>query len=227
MSANKKVHYSINALLKPLHRVLISLLFSLAAFFIFKNAIHSLLILIVFLWDIFAFSFVASSWIVFFSFSVDDIKHHARQEDGSRIFVFVIVLLSSFASMFTVLLLMLSKDYSQISAFSYLIIVIVAILSSWSLVHTTFTFHYAKLFYNDDEMGSPVGEGLEFPKEKKPDYIDFAYFSFVIGMTFQVSDVEISSRIIRRTALLHGLLSFCLNTFVVALTINIIAGLNK
>lgn len=70
-------------------------------------------------------------------------------------------------------------------------------------------------------------EGLNFPQEKQPDYIDFAYFSFVIGMTFQVSDVQINSRIIRRTALAHGLLSFALNTFVVALTINLIAGLTK
>ncbi|HYM93050.1 MAG TPA: DUF1345 domain-containing protein [Chitinophagaceae bacterium] len=67
---------------------------------------------------------------------------------------------------------------------------------------------------------------MDFPKkgQEKPDYLDFVYFSFVIGMTFQVSDVAITSRIIRRVALLHGLLAFCINTFVVALTINLIAG---
>jgi uncharacterized membrane protein len=66
---------------------------------------------------------------------------------------------------------------------------------------------------------------LIFPGKMKPDYLDFAYFSFVLGMTFQVSDVEIASQRIRRIALVHGLLSFTLNTFVVALTINLIAGL--
>ncbi|UAY52868.1 DUF1345 domain-containing protein [Ferruginibacter albus] len=64
-----------------------------------------------------------------------------------------------------------------------------------------------------------------FPNEPKPDYLNFAYFSFVIGMTFQVSDVQVSDRHIRRTVLAHGILSFALNTFVVALTINLIAGL--
>ena len=99
---------------------------------------------------------------------------------------------------------------------------------SWIMVHTLFGFHYAHLYYGDDTNDpSSHAEGLEFPKEKKPDYLDFAYFAFVIGMTFQVSDVDITGRSIRRVALLHGLLSFGLNTFVVALTINLIAGLLK
>ena len=69
--------------------------------------------------------------------------------------------------------------------------------------------------------------GLIFPGEDKPDYLDFAYFSFVLGMTFQVSDIQISSKPLRKLALLHGILSFGFNTIIVALTINIIAGLNK
>lgn len=66
-----------------------------------------------------------------------------------------------------------------------------------------------------------------FPSENIPDYLDFAYFSFVIGMTFQVSDIQITDKKIRRLVLLHGLISFILNTFVVALTVNFIAGLSK
>jgi uncharacterized membrane protein len=82
------------------------------------------------------------------------------------------------------------------------------------------------MYYDDaPDDQSKSAEGLEFPEEDCPDYLDFAYFSFVIGMTFQVSDVQITSRIIRKQVLLHGLLSFALNTFVVALTINLIAGL--
>ena len=95
------------------------------------------------------------------------------------------------------------------------------------MLHTIFTLHYAHLYYSKTTNEDAATAGLDFPKEKKPDYIDFAYFSFVIGMTFQVSDVQINSRIIRRTALAHGLLAFALNTFVVALTINLIAGLSK
>ena len=99
-------------------------------------------------------------------------------------------------------------------------------MTSWVMLHTIFTLHYAHLYYSKIK-DNPTVSGLDFPEEKKPDYIDFAYFSFIIGMTFQVSDVQINSRIIRRTALAHSLLAFALNTFVVALTINLIAGLTK
>ena len=68
--------------------------------------------------------------------------------------------------------------------------------------------------------------GLNFPEDNNPDYLDFAYFSFVMGCTFQVSDVEITSKRIRRIAMVHGILSFILNTFVIALTINLIAGIS-
>ena len=100
------------------------------------------------------------------------------------------------------------------------LIAVGSMISSWALVHTLYTFHYAHLYYK-----TKGGKGLDYPGDEKPDYLDFAYFSFVMGCTFQVSDVEISSKEIRRVALFHGLLSFALNTFVVALTINIIAGL--
>ena len=94
-------------------------------------------------------------------------------------------------------------------------------------MHTIFTFHYAHLYYFKNMDDTTEGKPLDFPGKTKPDYLDFAYFSFVIGMTFQVSDIEIPSRTIRRTVLAHSLLSFALNTFVVALTINLIAGLRQ
>ena len=86
---------------------------------------------------------------------------------------------------------------------------------------------YAHAYYRkrDDDQESSEGEGVEFPDEKEPDFLDFAYFSFVIGMTCQVSDVQISSRGIRRLALVHGLLSFLFNTVILALTINLSSGL--
>jgi len=87
-------------------------------------------------------------------------------------------------------------------------------------VHTLYVFHYAHLYYGGQQVG-----GLDFPGNGEPDYVDFAYFSIVMGCTFQVSDVEISAKKIRHVAMFHGLLSFALNTFVVALTINIVAGL--
>jgi uncharacterized membrane protein len=179
------------------------------------------------LWDVFALTYIIISWIVFFTSTTEHITKKARIDDGGKFFVFFIVVFASFVSMMIVANLVISKDSLGMQEAVYLPIIIGGILLSWTLVHTTFCFHYAHLYYNNEQGTNNNVEGLEFPKEKNPDYIDFAYFSFVIGMTFQVSDVEISSRKIRRLALLHGLLAFVLNTFVVALTINLIAGLRK
>jgi uncharacterized membrane protein len=136
------------------------------------------------------------------------------------------ILVSAFASMFAVLLLMMSKHQQGGLPWLYVPVSIGGMLLSWVMVHTVFTFHYAHKYYDDDKQEkAKAAEGLDFPGDEKPDYLDFAYFSFVIGCTFQVSDVEITSKKIRRVALLHGLLSFLLNTFVVALTINFVASL--
>jgi uncharacterized membrane protein len=104
-----------------------------------------------------------------------------------------------------------------------------SVIVSWWMLHTVFTMSYAHLYYTStpdpDDAETEVIGGLQFPDEKKPDYLDFVYFSFVVGMTFQVSDVEISSRSIRRLVLLHGLISFAFNTAIVALSINVVSGL--
>ncbi|WP_249219387.1 DUF1345 domain-containing protein [Chitinophaga sp. HK235] len=211
--------------LHPLRRILISLSLTLgtAAILMLNHVQLSTLVFYMLLWDVFAISYITTGWIVFFKRSVTDIRNWARIDDGSRIFVTIILLLASFASMVTIVLLMVSGQEKE---GTYLPVAIIGILSSWAMVHTTYSFHYADLYYDDDvaDKSRHVG-GLDFPDEKHPDYLDFAYFSFVIGMTFQVSDVQISNRILRRSVLVHGLLSYILNTFVVALTINLIAGL--
>ena len=210
----------------PLQRVLISLLFSIATFLTIRHSSIPPLVSAVILWDVFAFTYLVSSWIILFNRSPEQIRHVAKKEDGSIAFVFTVILVSSFASMITVLILIISKKMSHNAEVYSLLVTVASVLLSWLMVHTTFTFHYAHLFY-DDHANDPSrhAEGLDFPAEKKPDYLDFAYFSFVLGMTFQVSDVQITSGKLRRVALFHGMLSFALNTFVVAFTINIIAGL--
>jgi uncharacterized membrane protein len=213
--------------MEPIHRVLISFFLSLISFLFIRKANFNWMMIGMVLWDVFALSYIITSWIVFFTSSITHITKRARQDDGSRFFVFLIVVFSSFACMVTVLLLIISKDAAHISKAIYLPVIVSGMLLSWTIVHTTFGFHYAHLYYDNDEGTEKKAAGLNFPEEKNPDYLDFAYFSFVIGMTFQVSDVEISSRTIRRQALVHGLLSFLLNTFVVALTINLIAGLKS
>jgi uncharacterized membrane protein len=104
-------------------------------------------------------------------------------------------------------------------------LVSITLLLSWLVTHVTFALRYAHEFYASDLGGPDVDRGLDFPGETEPDYLDFLYFSLVLGMTFQVSDVQITSRKLRRVAALHGLVSFLFNTVIVAFTVNIAAGL--
>jgi uncharacterized membrane protein len=104
-------------------------------------------------------------------------------------------------------------------------LVAVTLFLSWLMTHTTFAFRYAHEYYSRSAGRSEIDGGLEFPDEKRPDYLDFMYFSLVLGMTFQVSDVQITSRKLRRMATVHGVLSFLFNTIILALTVNLAAGL--
>ncbi|MEO6733964.1 MAG: DUF1345 domain-containing protein [Ferruginibacter sp.] len=211
----------------PLQRILLSIAISLTIFLLTRNNHLSWILNLTILWDVFALSFIVTSWVVFFTRPLSDIKKQANKEDGSRLFVLLSILVSSFASMVMVLLLMIKKDQPPGQGLLIILLSISGMVFSWIMVHTIFTFHYAHMYYYEGKDDTPGKDALVFPNEKTPDYLDFAYFAFVIGMTFQVSDVEINSRRIRRLAMAHGLLAFALNTFVVALTINLIAGLKK
>lgn len=211
--------------MRPIHRLIIGTVLVVITFLLIRHLVDSWLVKVMILWDVFCVAILINAWIVFFTCSPARIRKIASKEDGSRAFVFIVVLVSSMASMGIVLALINdSNPGSQQNL--YILVAIAGMLLSWIMVHTTFTFHYAYMYYGDDEEEPDThAEGLDFPDEKAPDYLDFAYFAFVIGMTFQVSDVEISARQIRRLALVHGLISFALNTFVVALTVNLIAGM--
>jgi uncharacterized membrane protein len=222
----KKEQNSIFLRMHPLHRIGVSLLFAVITFFLLQTQNIGSLLTVMTSWAIFSLCYLITAWVVLFTRSIPEIRKKAQSDDGSTSFVFIMVLVSSFASMFAVLLLLISKHQITNMHWLYIPVSIGGMLLAWIMVHTVFTFHYAHKYYdNDPEETTRAAEGLDFPGNDKPDYIDFAYFSFVIGCTFQVSDVEITSRKIRRIVLLHGLLSFALNTFVVALTINFIASL--
>ncbi|MCW3103101.1 MAG: putative rane protein [Bacteroidetes bacterium] len=227
MSVMKKTEKKDNAgvLLRmhPLHRIALGVLLSVITFFVLPKDVFSPPLIIVTLWIVYASTFLITSWIVLFRRPVHGIRKAAKTDDGSAPVVFALILLASFASLFTVLLLIISKDSGTPEHIISIPAAVLGMFVSWVMVHTVFTFHYAHIFYNEVKSGDH--KGLDFPDEEEPDYIDFAYFSFVIGCTFQVSDVQITSRKIRRLVFLHSLLSFGINTFVVALTINMIAGL--
>jgi uncharacterized membrane protein len=104
-------------------------------------------------------------------------------------------------------------------------LVAVTLLQSWLMMHVTFAYRYAHEYYEISGNGPAVDGGLKFPGEDPPDYMDMLYFALVLGMTFQVSDVVITSRKLRRLATLHGFLAFLFNTVILALTVNLAAGL--
>ena len=104
-------------------------------------------------------------------------------------------------------------------------LVAATLLLSWVVTHVVFAQRYVHEYYSTSRGHTQVDGGLQFPSDDTPDYWDFVYFSLVLGMTFQVSDVQITSRKLRRLATVHGLIGFLFNTVIVALTVNIAAGL--
>ncbi len=209
------------------YRVYISLI--LAAIVCF-SVLHTVSVstTILLTWMTFATAAIVMDWIIILKAHPRDFKKVAVLEDSSRTMIFILVIGASVVSLFAIIfLLKMTKGASREDVNGHIFLVIASVVTSWVLVHTLFSMRYAHMYYDtDDDNGNakPMG-GLEFPKEENPDYLDFVYFGFVIGMTFQVSDVEISDRQIRRLAWVHGMISFAFNTAIVALSINVISGL--
>ncbi|MEO8720289.1 MAG: DUF1345 domain-containing protein [Ginsengibacter sp.] len=175
-------------------------------------------------WDTFSFCMLLLTWITFFKTTSKQIREQAKVQDQSNSIIFIVVLISTLASFLAVFLLLVTKHDGN-SMMWRLPFAAAGMIFSWFLIHTIFTLRYAHIYYGDHPTKPNIHNGgLDFPNDLKPEYIDFAYFSFVLGMTFQVSDVEISSKRFRKLALLHGLISFAFNTIMIALTINVIAG---
>ena len=178
-------------------------------------------------WDTFSFSMIILSWLFFFSTTSKDLCSVVEKQDDGLKAIFVIILIAVCFSLFGTLVLLAQKNEYSANKIVHMIISLSPIFFSWILLHTMFTIRYAHLYHDHNKLntGSNVG-GIDFPGKIQPDYIDFAYFSFVIGMTFQVSDITISSQAIRRFVLMHSLISFVFNTIIVALTINTISNLS-
>jgi len=169
-------------------------------------------------WDVFAALYLVLAYIMMLRCDVAHIHRSAVLQDDGRFLILLLTALGSFAILAAIVLeLGVSK-----SSPSALILAIVTIVLSWAVVHTAFALHYAHEYYRGKKPG-----GLQFPsgdQHEDADYWDFVYFSFVIGMTAQVSDVGITDKIIRRTATVHGIISFVFNTALVALMVNIAAS---
>ncbi|WP_109126724.1 DUF1345 domain-containing protein [Dyella sp. C11] len=151
--------------------------------------------------------------------SPDLMRGQARKQDTGRWGVlWTSLLLTAFVS----LALTTEMGAAKGGDAKALVIAAVSIVLSWLFFNVMFAMHYAHGFYGD--FGKQH-EGLDFPGTKEPDYWDFTYFAVVIGMTFQVSDVQITSRYLRRVALMHSVIAFFFNVFIIAISVNIAAGL--
>lgn len=154
-------------------------------------------------------------------------RARAASEDPGRNIVFVVVLLAivfGFIAAFDILLPGQNGIDRHRAALFYAL-GFAAVALGWLLIHTLLIFRYAHLYYSRRGRGDADAGGLVFPGNDPPKDLDFAYFSFVLGMTFQVSDVQITAPRIRALALGHGLVSFAYNTAILALVVNAVAGL--
>ncbi len=167
---------------------------------------------------------LALSWIAMARCDASETAKRAAREDPGRKTVYVIILLTSAASLLAATPLARSAKGLAPQRETGLVIALclATVALSWALTHTAFTLRYAHLYYREDDEG--VG-GVEFPGGARPGYLDFAYLSFTVGMCFQVSDVAVSSPQIRRAVLLQALMSFVYNTAIVAFVLNLVFGL--
>jgi uncharacterized membrane protein len=153
--------------------------------------------------------------------TVASIKRNAAIQDEGAFGILVLAVIAAVASLGAIFaeLAVLKGDDPHYAL--YIALAIVTVVLSWTFTHTIFALHYAHEFYGGDEGGGC----LKFPDDDQPDYWDFIYFSFVVGMTFQVSDVAITHKPTRRMVVAHGALSFFFSTAIVAMMVNIAAGL--
>lgn len=179
--------------------------------------------------DLGAVIFLGLTWLMMSRSTPERMRLRARQQDEGRV---TILLLTVGAAAFSLAAIAVElrqiKDFPASEQLTHIGLAAGSIICSWLVTHTMFALHYAHAFYGDAD-GDPatvdhVG-GLQFPGADHPDYWDFLYFAFVIGMTCQTSDVQISGRWLRRLSLAQGVLTFFFNTVILALSINIAAGL--
>ncbi len=195
-------------------RTFISIAIGVIAFFLLPPSLRLVTRLLV-SWDIFVALYLVLVYSLVFSSGLAHIRRNAILQDDGRFLILLVTALGAFASIAAIIF---GLDAQHRSA-PDLALATVTIALSWAAVHTTFALHYAHEFYRGAKPG-----GLNFPGDDKPDYWDFVYFSFVVGMTAQVSDVGITDKTIRRTATAHGVISFIFNTALVALMVNIAAS---
>ena len=177
-------------------------------------------------WDVGTLVYLVLAWTIIGKADAQSTRSHALAQDTSGYIIFLFVLAAACASIVAIGFVVAKiHDLAFWSKAWHLALTIVALISSWVIIQTVFAFHYARRYYLDERQPKKKNAGgLAFPGDADPDYMDFAYYSFVVGMTSQVSDVQVTSAVMRRMTLVHGVLAFIFNIAVLALSINTIAG---
>ena len=178
-------------------------------------------------YDAGALLLIAIMWTLAMHAESGHTARRAAVEDPGRNVVLGITLSAVIAGLASAVIILgkgphVNDPQEKIAAY---LIGLFAVILGWCLIHTVFAFRYAHLFYFDSDADNEADRGLHFPGTPSPNDYDFAYFSFIIGMTFQVSDVEVCDSRVRRVVLVHSVISFAYNTAIVALVINILSGL--
>jgi uncharacterized membrane protein len=160
----------------------------------------------------------------------DKMRRIAARQDAGKWAVLLLTLVAGGASLVAIAAeVPLVRNAGEWEKIMRIGLIIATIVLSWAFIHIIFALHYAHDYYSSRSAGAADGatlyKGLAFPGEAMPTYMDFVYFSFTIGMTFQVSDVQITDPALRGLALTHGIVSFFYATGILALTINMVAGL--
>jgi len=173
-------------------------------------------------WDVLALVYGIWTWSTVWPLDAAATEADAKREDPGRDLTDLVKLGADAASLIAVGLVLFGASSAKGSA-EYLEagLALFSVFVSWTLVHTVFTLRYARLYYLDGPGG------IDFNGTGAPDYADFAYLAFTIGMTFQVSDTNIQSKRIRRTVLRHAWMSFPLLAVIIAASINLVSGLAK
>jgi uncharacterized membrane protein len=170
-------------------------------------------------WDVTAGVFVAWVLVVIVPKGPAETAAWATREDDSRAAAETLVFGAGVFSLVAVAFGLVKANHLHGGAqFAITVVAILAVVLAWATVHTIYTLRYARLFYHDHG-------GIDINEEREPDYHDFLYVAFTIGMTYQVSDTNLTSKRVRRAALSHALLSYLYGTVIIAVTINVIAGL--
>jgi uncharacterized membrane protein len=200
-------------------RTFVAMAIGIVAFFLLPGELRLVTRLLIG-WDIFVTAYLVLVVAMMVRCDRSNIRRNAVLQDDGSLIILLVAALGAFASIAAIVFELGAGKHSA----PELTLAVATIALSWAAVHTTFSLHYAHEFYRDEKPGGLAFPNADDDKPEPPDYWDFVYFAFVIGMTAQTSDVGITDKGIRRIATAHGIVSFLFNTALVALMVNIAAS---